>query len=206
MKRIKATAKPRSGRPPRYTKPRVPIASRLQGPLHKRLKREAEFAGRSISEEIEHRLERIFSEERSLFDVLDHMYGSENAALLTVFGELIKSIDYWAPMVALARSETPHLNAVWLDDPFLFDETVKALNDFLEALRPGGDVLPPKEYQETLRDRGKQSATAMLALISSWKPTEPPLAKSGWVAHTRAKLSQSTILKITTAIAEKDRC
>jgi hypothetical protein len=196
MKRLKATAQPRSGKPPRYTKPRVAIASRLQVPLHEQLKLEAELAGRSISEEIEHRLARLFSDERSMLDALDYMYGPENAALLTVLGELIKTIDFWAPMLAATKKQPG--NATWLTDPFLFEETLRALNSFLEMLRPDGHPVLPAEHQ-SLRGFGRQSTNAMLALLGGSAAVDASLAKSDWAARARKKLSKVTLAKIAAA-------
>jgi hypothetical protein len=58
MKNPAKKAKP--GWPAIYENPRTSIAARLQAPLHERIKRDAEASGRSISEEIERRLERSF--------------------------------------------------------------------------------------------------------------------------------------------------
>jgi hypothetical protein len=54
---MKAVKKAKPGRPAVYKNPRVSIAARLQAPLHEQIKRDAEAFGRSISEEIERRLE-----------------------------------------------------------------------------------------------------------------------------------------------------
>lgn len=48
----------KAGHPPTYDRPRRSIAARLQTHLHDQIKSDAEAAGRSISEEIERRLEQ----------------------------------------------------------------------------------------------------------------------------------------------------
>jgi hypothetical protein len=201
MKRLKATAQPRSGKPPRYTKPRVAIASRLQVPLHNQLKLEAELAGRSISEEIEYRLARGFSDQRTTFDALDYIYGAENAALLTIFGEVIKLIGFWAPALAAANEKTTNVkvtNMAWLDHPFLFEEVVKALGSLLEVLRPDGEAIVPEEHHELL-GFGPRTTKAMIELIDNLASPELGAARSDWAMRARKKLSQATLAKIATA-------
>ena len=56
----KTAKKAKPGRPATYQNPRASIAARLQAPLYNRIKKDAEDAGRSISEEIERRLEGSF--------------------------------------------------------------------------------------------------------------------------------------------------
>jgi hypothetical protein len=75
----KATKRTKPGRPPTYDSPRTSIAARLQAPLHARIKAEAESAGRSISEEIERRLERSFSEQSDnlLVTIMRNTMGAE---------------------------------------------------------------------------------------------------------------------------------
>jgi hypothetical protein len=62
----KATpTKKKVGRPAKYQEPRVSIAARLQSNVYDRIKEEAERKGRSISEQIEHRLTLSFQWEDS---------------------------------------------------------------------------------------------------------------------------------------------
>lgn len=198
---MKKTAKPPAGRPARHQGERLSKnrTFRVRGQLDEQLSAAADQSGRSVSEEIEFRLDRTFSEERSFLDVLDHVYGPENVALLTSMGEIIKSIAFWAPAMALARSKNQHPDANWLDDPFLFEEIVKALNAFLGALRPSGPPVPPKNYEATLHEIGPRSAKAILALIAGTAAPTVDLEKSGWAGRTRAKLSKSTAFKILEA-------
>lgn len=177
------------GRPrKRQPKPgeRVPLGLRVTPEVKRLLDATALRSGRSQSQEAELRIEYSLRDDRSLFDLLDHIYGAETAALLTSFGEVIKAIGLPAPQLALARSKEEQPNATWLNDPFLFDEIVKALNIFLEALRPAGDRSPPKRYEIQLEDCGKKHAHKMLELLAGREPPNAELQR--WAPRWRSKL------------------
>jgi hypothetical protein len=195
---MKKAAKPAAGRPARHVGERLSKnrTFRVRGQLDDQLSAAAEKSGRSVSEEIEFRLERTFADEQSLFEGLDLAYGSENVALAMTLAELMRSVGSSAPLLALARSKTDHPHATWLDDPFLFNEVVAAINVVLESLRPGGEIAAPKNYQDNLRGIGKRSAHAILAVLAGTASPDIELVRSGWADRNRKKLSRSAMFRI----------
>jgi hypothetical protein len=190
------------GRPPkRQPKPgeRVPLGLRVTPELKSTLDSAAKASGRSQSQEAEVRLERTFTGEHSLFEMLDLAYGQENVALVMSIAELIRSIGASAPLLALARSKNDQPGATWLDDPFLFDEVAKSINSFFEALRPEGEPVAPKNYQENQREIGKRSAQAILSVLAGTASPEVELVRSGWAERNRKKLSRSATFRILEA-------
>jgi hypothetical protein len=198
--RVKKAAKPAAGRPARHQGERLSKnrTFRVRGQLDEQLSAAAEKSGRSVSEEIEFRLDRTFAGEHplSLFELIDLAYGQENIALIMSIAELIRSIGANAPQLALARSKHEQPGANWIDDPFLFDEVVKSINELLGSLRPEGEAVAPKNYQESLRNIGKRSAHAILAILAGTAPVAAELVRSGWAARTAAKVSPSTMFRI----------
>ena len=93
----------RRGRPPRTEgePKRAAFHTRLRAGLKERLEESAAKAGRSLSEEIEFRLERSFSEDRSL--------GGPTAA------------SAFRACAEIARSQSAHRGVDWLADQELFD-------------------------------------------------------------------------------------
>jgi hypothetical protein len=198
VRSVKKAAKPAGGRPARHQGERLSKnrTFRVRGQLDDQLSAAAEKSGRSVSEEIEFRLERTFAGEHSLFELLDLAYGQENVALVMTIAELIRSIGSNAPQLALARSKHEQQGANWIDDPFLFDQVVKSINEMLESLRPAGEADAPKNYQENLRDIGRKSARAILAVLAGTAPADIELVRSGWAARNIAKISASTMFRI----------
>jgi hypothetical protein len=190
------------GRPPkRQPKPgeRVPLGLRVTPELKRALDQAAASSGRSQSQEAEVRLERTFASEHSLLEMLDLAYGCENVALVMTFAELIRSVGSSAALLAMARSKNEHPQASWIEDPFLFNEVVASINEIIESLRPQGEAVAPKNYQENLRDIGKRSAQAVLAILAGQASPDVELVRSGWAERNRKRISHSTMLRIMEA-------
>jgi hypothetical protein len=86
-------AKRKVGRPPRYSEPRISIAARLQAGLYEQIKCDAEATGRSISEEIERRLNLSFEWQRAEGDVRKWLADSD-AAIKNGFKSALRQAGY----------------------------------------------------------------------------------------------------------------
>jgi hypothetical protein len=95
--------------------------------------------GRSISEEIESRLNAMFIAERFGSQVLDLAFGPEPAAVIQLTGNVLRAAGLSA---LVKRHGMAGLLLSWLDDPAAFASASEALHRFLDALRPPGDATP----------------------------------------------------------------
>ena len=113
------------------------LSTRLQPDTRARLSEAAKAHGRSVSQELEHRLRRTFTEDDNIVD----FYGSQsNAAILKLLGSviqaagtnwLVKTADRWVPDVHRDPGE-------WLRDAKLFDEVLTAIIHTLMWFKPNG--------------------------------------------------------------------
>jgi hypothetical protein len=116
------------GRPPKgeYAGKSSVLSTRITPDLRADLEEAAKVNGRTLSQEIEHRLRLTFQEDKRIVDV----FGSPRA---------------FAIMRLLASTIEPILNlndrdADWTADPYLFDQIVRAFNLTLGMIRPPGEV------------------------------------------------------------------
>ncbi len=113
------------------------LSTRLQPDTRKRLVAAAGTSGRSLSQELEHRIRRTFIED----DKAIEFYGSQsNAAILKLIGAVIqstctswfvKTADGWVPDLKKDPEE-------WLRDPKLFDQVLTAVVHALIWFKPNG--------------------------------------------------------------------
>jgi hypothetical protein len=139
----------RRGRPPKTLgePKRAQFNTRLRPSLKKALDADAQANGRSLSEEIEFRLERSFSEEaraRDLREMLALALGAEVAALTLTIGLALRDVVRWA--------QPSHINL--LSNAFLHHQGREAILRIIDIVKPhgdpmalpgGGDTLPGTE-------------------------------------------------------------
>lgn len=111
------------------------LSTRLQPDTRARLSEAAKAEKRSLSQELEHRLRRTFTDDDKIID----FYGSQsNAAILKLIGAviqstctnwLVKTADGWIPDAHKDPGE-------WLRDPRLFDEVLTAIIHALSWFKP----------------------------------------------------------------------
>lgn len=160
-----AKGKRRRGRPAKFTEPRTSLSFRLQRHLYDQVKAASAKTGRSISEELERRIERSFAEE-------DALGGRRVADLMRL---LMVHFHAGGDSAAQAKGITPRRPEKWMGDPdcyragalsaivaLLFDapdwDDVDAKNLYFEAIKTriagrllnqqkGGFVEPASEKQ-----------------------------------------------------------
>src|SRR6516162_1316632 len=116
----------RRGRPPLDPQKakRASFNTRLRPALKVALEAAAEKQGRSLSEEIESRLERSLEEERQLTDALELVFGRQVAGLILAIGCAVKE--------ALPRRR----RSDWLSDRKMFRLAADTINFLLQAVDP----------------------------------------------------------------------
>lgn len=142
----------------RTAEPRIPVSIRITPAMDTILIEAAGRNLRSLSAEIETRLESTFRTQESLGEALSVAFGPDAADLLMVFGRLLRH----APGVRGMGIEDE-----WAKDPVAFDIAAREVKRALERLRPPGVV-------ETYFDNAEERADR--ALVGFGKIAPP----TGW--------------------------
>jgi len=122
------------------------FSTRIRADLRSSLDAAAKVSGRSLSQEVEHRLRRTFVDE----DRSENAFGSRRNYLLMRMAA-----------TALQSAQNPqNPKAEWLDDPVAFDQAMKFLNAVLKQVRPKGSAAPVSDASQTLSDRVTANYTA----------------------------------------------
>jgi hypothetical protein len=148
------------------------LSTRLQPDTRARLVAAAKSSGRSLSQELEHRLRRTFIDDDNSFD----WYGSEQtAAVVKLIGAAIQS-------VAVRRSSKGK-EYNWLTHEFLFDDVTSAIQHILLWFRPGGD----SGRRSVTLSSGTDEAERLINEIRSADPSIP-ITKRSRRQHVMAML------------------
>ncbi len=116
----------RRGPAPRgpFTGKRKTLTTRITEGVREQLEAAAEASDRSLSQEIEFRLERSFLTEEAIRDrELSTFGGAHTHALVRLLGDLIKGTEF-------------QTSGSWADDQYTFDQVCLSIETFLGALRP----------------------------------------------------------------------
>ena len=154
------------------------LSTRLQPDSRARLSKAAKTSGRSLSQELEHRLRRTFVED----DKAVEFYGTgQTAAVVKLIGAVIQS------------TTTREKKHDWLKEQWLFDDVIAAIRYALLWFRPGGD--------SGLREITLGSATTLAAqLIDEIRSSDPalPIAAGSTRQHSMAILKDKLGELVTT--------
>lgn len=138
------------------------FSTRLQPDSRARLVLAAKSSGRSLSQELEHRLRRTFTED----DAVVEFYGNEQtAAVVKLIGATIQS--------AAARVSRRGKHN-WLEEQWLFDDVMAAVRHVLLWFRPGGD----SGLREITFGSGTAQADQLIDEIRTADPALPIMARS----------------------------
>lgn len=135
------------------------FSTRIRPDLRASIEKAAQASGRSISQEVEHRLRRTFIQD----DRIEDAFGSrENYTVLRIVG------------LAMQYARVPfHGTPDWRSDPLAFDVVVRTVNRVLEAIRPPGGR-PGDVFTETAGDFvSEQVPAAIWQAIQGADPALP---------------------------------
>ena len=157
------------------------FSTRIQPDTRARLFSAATASGRSLSQEMEHRLRRTFVED----DKVIEFYGNnETAAVVKLIGAVIQST---------ATTISPNRKYEWLKDQFVFDNVMLAIRHVLLWFRPGGD--------SGLREITLGTATTQVdQLIDEISSSDPalPITTGSTRQHSLAMLKDKLGKLVTT--------
>ena len=126
---------------------RHPLNMRTTHAVREKLERAATDSGRSLAQEVEHRLEKSFEREGLLPEVLELAYGRQLAGLLMALGWAMRDAGR---MAGFHKHATLEASEQWTDDPYAYDQAMKAVGAILVAARPEGDPTPPERKHPAL--------------------------------------------------------
>ena len=117
---------------------RFPIGLRVSKSVRERLEQAAAESGRSLSQEVELRLERSFDKQDSALDGLSLRYGERFAKVLIAMAEAgLAAGHFYGSIVATDRSDGIEN---WDSYPTAFQMASAAIHEVLEASRPQGGM------------------------------------------------------------------
>jgi hypothetical protein len=121
--------------------PRIPISFKVPPALRATLGEISRLTGRSIAAECETRLLETFRDEQTFDQVLTLLYGPRLADLVRELLDVMRLVG--AARLTLIAEAAPDV----LDDPWRYDQVVRAINHILEAHRPAGEIKEPAAVQ-----------------------------------------------------------
>lgn len=159
---------------------RASFNTRLRGDLKARLDAAAKDAGRSLSEEIEHRLETSITAEQHLDQALELWLGPTLCGLVLIVAKAMRDTGMY---VGFASTGTLEGSANWPRDPAAYDEAVKAAIAVLEHYRPEGEIVPV----DPRAGDGAGFAAGVIAMVAGRFATGEI---KEWAARRRAQLGE----------------
>jgi hypothetical protein len=135
------------------------FSTRIRPELKAALESAAEDSGRSLSQEVAHRLRRTFVEDERMADA----FGSRrNYLVVRMIGLAMQASKIYGDDQA----------ADWLDDPASFDAAVTMANVILKALRPSGKPTM-RVPRKILASTYGSTAAILLKDVQGADPSEP---------------------------------
>ena len=126
---------------------RYPLNMRTTFEVRQKLERAAAATGRSLAQEVEHRLDRSFIEETQAGSLLQQaislVFGAAITTHLTALGHLMND----------AANGDPN----WSESPEKFSMVRKRINEYFDERDPRGEMLPEKPTVEMVTVRSRKS-------------------------------------------------
>jgi hypothetical protein len=160
---------------------RIPMGIRVTPELRNQLLASAEASGRSITSEMELRLENSFRSERYLDEALDLAFGRQATGLLKAIARVMVDVG---PHAAMAKNGSFESAANWLSDPFAFDQAAAGISALLAGIRPQGDSASPAG------DHAQMGEMMAVAVLIALKDRECGGELGDWARPVRAGLGE----------------
>jgi hypothetical protein len=145
--------KPRLGRPPlkAVNRRKHTLSVRVREKLRRQLEQSAEEEGRTLSQEVEFRVEQSFDRTELVFDSMKLAYGAELAGLLMLIGRAMSGAGRTS---GLKGNTVQFTGTEWLADPFAYEQALNAAVAVLKGLRPPGRAVAAggdAKFAETMK-------------------------------------------------------
>jgi hypothetical protein len=149
------------------------LSLRIDPGIRSRLEAAAAENGRSLTQEIEDRLQRTFQADDSRQHVFAGFGSRQNFAVCRLIGDLMVHVS-----AAAGRS--------WISDAWTADQVRQGIDYLLRQLRPAGDSSPPepRRYRaDQVEQLGEMTAAGQLLYLDVTDSTATPTAKPGEVGY-----------------------
>src|SRR5436309_3384544 len=154
-KRSPARVKPR-GRPPKRAdlRKRNTVTMRLRDDTKTMLEAAAKVRSRSLSAEIEARVEQSLYSIEQGFELA---YGKRLAGLILV---VARAMHDTGTSEGFRKTFTLDGSVNWLREPWAYQQAMNAANTIFECFRPEGEAVPPRVASDPRRDEGLEDFLA----------------------------------------------
>ena len=146
------------------------FSTRVRPELRAKLDEEAARTGVPLSQIVEWRLRWSYREDDKRAEAFGDgpTYGMFRAMAAIVFA-------VWGFRKGYAKGAEEHVEAHWTRDPAAYDQAVRAINEFLERLRPSGPIPEPPEgwVDHPTANLGRGQTSVLLADIRDADPLLP---------------------------------
>jgi hypothetical protein len=150
---------------------RVSLGLKVTPEIKNKLDHQAKRNGRTQSQEAESRLDRSFDRQDLIEEVMELKYGNPLAGILMAIGVAIEKAGRAAALYSQLGAQD---RRTWVDDPFAYDQGMKAAVDILDRLRPPGDIVAPSKFKNASKI-GSNVAAEIIDEIISEAPIFPDL-------------------------------
>jgi len=159
------------GRPPKPVEDRRRnnVTIRLRDATKAQLEVEASRSQRSVSDEVETRLEQSFRAESLFNEILQAKFGRPLTGLLLAMGYAMHEAGR---MSAFQSTYTLEGMDAWAENAHAFDQAAKAASHVLEAFRPYDEIVTPPQAALSPVEMGQGFANGILGDIAGRPATE----------------------------------
>jgi TraY domain len=176
---------------------RIAMSMRISPKTREKIEAEAAKSGRSLTQEIELRLEQGFRDEDRAPLFHDVVYGPQAAAFLGIIGRTLREVTSMARHYGEGSARTGD----WISDPQAFGMVEGAIGEILDRLRPPGDSPPMAILGVT--DVGPSFARGILRGVAFGRPdSADDNTKLG--AEAREKLGAATAARLAERFERED--
>jgi hypothetical protein len=174
---------------------RASFNTRLRPALKAALETAAKQEGRSLSEEIEFRLEQSLDEERHMADALELGFGRQVAGLMLAIGHVMKEAE-----PARRPGELG-----WLSNPEAFRQIVESINLLLEAIDPDAHPAVWARLRRAYNDENDSTFVELYAALVAVSLADPLEAEGiglgPLIPTTRSWLGEAVIARLKDRLA-----
>ena len=151
--------------PPRAKPDLVQVSFRTREPMRSALETAAKARGVSMNTEMNERLMRSFEDEVKL----DAEFA--RVQLYAILRVVAQTVDHAGASSAIVSSMTTGAPKNWVDNPFAYDQAVKAALYIFNQFRPSGDIAASTPSSAPMRDLGEEFAKGVVETLLEEKPT-----------------------------------
>lgn len=143
----------------------VQVSFRTREPLRAALEAAAKARGVSMNTEMNERLMRSFEDEVNLETEFARVQ------LYAVLRVVANAVDHAGTSSAVVSSMATGASKSWFNNPFAYDQAVKAALFVLNAFRPAGDVAEATPKTRQMRELGEEFAKGAIEALLEEQPT-----------------------------------